>query len=64
MTDSAAGPSARRFASLSMPLDERLALALAEDCGTALDEADIAYVVEAVLPVARRYGARMMQEDK
>lgn len=41
-----------------LPLDERIAQALDEDCATELDETDIWNVVAAVLPVARRYGAR------
>ena len=39
---------------VSMPLEERLTLALVEDCETELDETDIANVVKAVLPVIRR----------
>ena len=45
----------RQFFALTMPIEERLALALAEDCFTELDEADISNVVAAVLPVIRRY---------
>lgn len=45
---------------MRLPLDERLSLALEEDCQTLLDETDIQHVVQAVLPVAFRYGARDM----